>query len=110
MTAKKSFERGDIVLVPFPFSDLSKNKVRPAVVLVSDKEDYIFVFITTIKPKGDLYLDIIPSKHNNLKVLSYIRYTKFASLDDSIVLGKIGALSTAEFKILKKSIKDYLYL
>lgn len=110
MTIKKSFERGDIVLLPFPFSDLSKNKVRPAVVLASDKEDYIFVFITTAKPKGTLYLDVKPSKHNNLKAESYIRYTKFASLDSSIVLGRVGTLSDNDFKVLKRKIKEYLKL
>lgn len=110
MALKKNFEKGDIVLVPFPFSDLSKNKVRPAVVLASDKEDYVFIFITATKPKGALYLEVIPSKYNNLKAESYIRYTKFASLDGSIVLGKIGALSNNDFKELKKSIKEYLHL
>ena len=30
------FQRGDVVLVPFPFSDLSTTKVRPAVVVSSD--------------------------------------------------------------------------
>ena len=29
------FKRGDVVLVPFPFSDLSTTKVRPAVVVSS---------------------------------------------------------------------------
>jgi len=28
-----AFQRGDVVLVPFPFSDLSTTKVRPAVVV-----------------------------------------------------------------------------
>jgi len=32
-----TFQRGDVILVPFPFSDLSTTKVRPAVVVSSDR-------------------------------------------------------------------------
>lgn len=110
MAIKNNFEKGDIVLIPFPFSDLSKNKVRPAIILASDKEDYVFIFITTIRPKGNLYLEIMPSKYNNLKALSYIRYTKLASLDHFIILGKIGSISVNDFKELKKKLKEYLHL
>jgi mRNA interferase MazF len=110
MAIKKSFDSGNIVLVPFPFSDLSKNKVRPAIVLACDKEDYTLVFVTTIVPKGSLVVEIVPSKGNNLKMQSYIRYTKFASLDRSIILGKIGELSPHDFEIVKKNIKNYLSL
>ena len=67
MSSKKQYMVGDIVLVPFPFSDLSKNKVRPSVVLSSDKEDYVLVFITTSKPKGSLFVEITPNDQNNLK-------------------------------------------
>ena len=31
-----AYQRGDIVLIPFPFSDLSATKTRPAVVVSSD--------------------------------------------------------------------------
>ncbi len=110
MTKRKSFTSGDIVLVPFPFSDLSKNKVRPAVVLACDKEDYTLIFVTTVIQKGALSVEIVPSKSNNLKMKSYVRYTKFASLDRSIILGKIGTLSPHDCESIKKHIKNYLAL
>jgi mRNA interferase MazF len=104
---KNNFALGDIVLVPFPFSDLSKNKVRPAVILAQDKDDFVCVFITTIKPK-DYFLDVSCDKKNNLKMNSYIRYSKIASLSNKIILGKLGVLSNKDFSSLKSVMKKFL--
>ena len=40
-------KKGDIVLVPFPFTDLTSEKNRPALVLLDHEEDVTLAFITT---------------------------------------------------------------
>jgi hypothetical protein len=46
---------GDVVVLPFPFSDLSENKVRPAVVLAcANKSDWILCQITS-NPYGEMH-------------------------------------------------------
>ncbi len=50
-----NLKRGDIVLVPFPFTDLSSQKVRPAVVLTPAPEssDILIAFISSVvQPKA----------------------------------------------------------
>ncbi len=49
-----TFTKGKVVLIPFPFSDLSRAKLRPAIVLASaGRGDYILCQITS-NPYGDL--------------------------------------------------------
>lgn len=100
---------GDIVLIPFPFSDLSNNKVRPSIVLALDRDDMVIVFITTVKPKSE-FIEIKQDRLNNLKINSYIRYTKIATIDQTLSLGKIGVLGKEDFKNLKKEISKFLNL
>jgi len=50
---------GDIVVLPFPFSDLSESKVRPAVVFArASKSDWILCQITS-NPYGDAQAIVI---------------------------------------------------
>ncbi len=85
-------KRGDIVLIPFPFSNLSGQKIRPALILSkgSKTSDIIVVFITSkTKTVG---IPVVPTKNNGLKVTSEIICDKIATLDKKIVLGSIGRL------------------
>lgn len=40
-------EKGDIVLIPFPFTDLTGQKNRPALVLINHENDITVSFITS---------------------------------------------------------------
>jgi len=98
--------KGDIVLIPFPFTDLSGSKNRPALVLVSGESDIILAFISTrLKWKEDTDILLEPSIANGLKSESIIRLSKLATLDKDLALGRLG---TIEDKTLKKVNKNLI--
>ena len=60
--------KGDIVLIPFPFTDLSGIKNRPALILVDGEVDITVSFITTqLKWQEDSDVRIEPTQTNGLK-------------------------------------------
>lgn len=66
-------KKGDIILVPFPFTDLVGNKSRPALILVVSELDVTVAFITTQinwKEETDVFLH--PNTENGLKKESLI--------------------------------------
>jgi len=90
-------KKGDIVLIPFPFTDLTGSKTRPAIVLASNLEDVTVNFITTkTKWKDEFDVELFPTKRNGLKQLSIIRVNKIATLETSLVLGRLGVLDIDE--------------
>lgn len=104
-------KKGDIVLVPFPFSDLTGNKLRPAVVLCTSLHDISLCFISTqFQWKGSFDFEIIPSKKNGLKKNSIVRIDKFATIDKDLVLGKLGTLEKSYIELLNKGLIKALQL
>ncbi|MBY5952806.1 MAG: type II toxin-antitoxin system PemK/MazF family toxin [Cyclobacteriaceae bacterium] len=97
--------KGDIVLVPFPFTDLSGTKKRPALVLFARNLDVTVSFISTqLQWKEDSDLLLNPNPFNGLKKASLLRTSKIATLDKSLVIGRLGSLSISEVKMLNKKL------
>jgi mRNA interferase MazF len=108
------FERGKIVLVPFPFTDLSWSKVRPALIVSNPKyfeEDVSVIFISSkvkkeVAPTDHVFLLSNPRfLESGLKISSLFRCNKVATLDKKIVLGEIGFLHSHEQKEIDKRLK-----
>lgn len=92
--------KGDIVLIPSPFTDLSGNKNLPALILIVSEEDVTFSFISTqFGRQTESDLPIIPSAQNGLKKDSLIKLNKFATIDRDLILGRLGTL---EHKFVKQ--------
>ena len=87
--------KGDVVVVPFPFSDLSNAKRRPALVLVRLEGDDIILCQITSKNVKDRYaipLDDGDFESGSLKRKSNIRPNRIFTADKHIILYKVGHL------------------
>lgn len=91
--------KGKIVLVHFPFTDLSATKLRPALVLHESDNDVVVAFISSrVPPEGSGPELIIAEDHpdfmmTGLKVPSVIRFDKVATLSKDLAQGEIGRIS-----------------
>lgn len=103
--------KGDIVLITFPFTDLTGSKLRPAVVLAATILDITVCFITTQSQWQELTdVLIIPAPLNGLKKQSLIRTSKIATLDKTLAKGLLGNLHHGELAELNGKLKILLQL
>jgi mRNA interferase MazF len=101
--------KGDIVLVTFPFTDLSGSKLRPAVIIAETIQDLTLCFITTqIQWQEPTDLQILPTQLNGLKKLSLLRTSKIATLDKTMAKGLLGQLTTLEIDNLNIQLRILL--
>jgi len=99
--------KGKIILINFPFTDLTSKKVRPALVLYEGEKDVMVVFISSKITKARPN-DVLIKEQNSefeqtgLKVESLIKIDKIATLSKRLIIGEIGEVGTK----LKKEIND----
>ncbi len=90
------FVKGDVVVVPFPFSDLTQAKRRPALVISKLEGDDLILCQITSKNIKDSYAISIDDKDfemGGLKQPSNVRPNRIFTADSHIVLYKVGNLS-----------------
>ncbi|MCP9290945.1 type II toxin-antitoxin system PemK/MazF family toxin [Gracilimonas sediminicola] len=104
----ETFVRGDVVVVPFPFSDLSQSKRRPALVIRNFGEDLLLAQITSKTIKNDFAVEIKEADFNegSLKVVSNVRPEKLFTCSKNLILYKAGSLSKAKFEQIIKKITE----
>ncbi|MEX8546521.1 MAG: type II toxin-antitoxin system PemK/MazF family toxin [Mucilaginibacter sp.] len=91
------FVKGDIVVIPFPFSDLSGNKKRPALILANlPGDDIILCQITSQQTKDafSILINFNDFSSGSLPVASNIRPTRIFTADKNIIIRKAGTLKT----------------
>jgi len=87
--------KGDVVVLPFPYSNLSSFKRRPALIIALLEGDDVILCQVTSKQREDKYVVKLSDsdfKRGKLNVDSYIRPNRIFTADKSIILYKIGSI------------------
>jgi mRNA interferase MazF len=103
------FIKGEIVVVSFPFSDLSASKRRPALVLAyAENGDYLLCQITSKNVKDSWAIDLPENEiiDGELFKSSNVRPNRLFTADHSIILYKAGKISyTIHQKVIDAVVK-----
>ena len=104
-------QQKEIVLLPYPFSDLEGTKVRPALVVSNNffnkkSDDCIMVPLTTVIKDEPYSILINQEDLSSGKLLkpSRIRVDKIFTVEKDIVVMKIGIISDSTFTKIKEEI------
>ena len=97
---------GSVILIPFPFSDLSNTKLRPAVVLATlEKGDCILCQVTS-KPYDNNAIELNQADFNegSLQRVSYARPSKLFTANASLLQHQVGQLTDACFLTVREQV------
>ena len=91
--------KAKIVLIHFPFTDLTDSKLRPALVLHESEHDVVVAFISSKLPVHLQDSDFLVSMDHpsflstGLKVSSVIKFDKIATVSKDLIEGEIGEIT-----------------
>jgi len=109
----EKFVKGDIVVIPFPYSDLSDSKRRPALVLSNLKGDDIILCQITSKNTRDIFairLDNSNFEKGSLNQISNIRPNRIFTADKHIIIRTIGRINKDLYQKVSNKITDLISL
>lgn len=99
--------KGDVVVVPFPFSDLSASKKRPALVAATLVGDDVILCQITSEQRSDDYSIILSGNdfmQGRLNVTSRIRPNRLFTADKSIIVYRAGSLRKKKIAEVEQAI------
>jgi mRNA interferase MazF len=92
-----------VVFLPFPYSDLSDSKVRPAVLLASvGQGDWVACQITSNPYRDQFAIELTPASFAS--GFSYGRPGKLFSANESLITSTVGSLNTSALHIVREAV------
>jgi mRNA interferase MazF len=108
----KSYSRGSVILVRFPFSDLTSSKVRPAIV-VSASHPSQDILIVPVTSKIDRLLPgefaIRDWQAAGLNIASAVKRGIF-TIHHNLIIATVGSVSAYDEVHLETSLRSWLGL
>jgi mRNA interferase MazF len=104
---------GDIVLLNFPFAEVSHKKVRPATVVCETKDKYkdlVVCAISSVMPEQLSENDVLlqPDTQNNLRAVSILKVDRIVTALKQDIIKKIGELGELNLETFKNKFKKLI--
>ena len=104
------FEQREIVQIPFPYSDLSGSKKRPAIIIsnesVNKSSNVICCVITTNPHNIDIPINNLDLEKKPLPFKSYIKHQMLFTVNKTLIIKKMCKLKQKPFNKLKERIYE----
>ncbi|MBU3907224.1 MAG: type II toxin-antitoxin system PemK/MazF family toxin [Nanoarchaeota archaeon] len=107
----EKFVKGDVVVTPFPFSDLKSSIKRPALIVANLKGNDLILCQITSKKHPDPYQAILNQEdfsEGNLSINSFIKPSILFTLRDSIIIYKAGRVNKNKMREVENKICDII--
>lgn len=108
-----TFDPGDVVTVPFPFTDRRRAKRRPAVVLSNRRlsahaNQYVLAMVTSARhARWPFDVPVSDGPAAGLRAPSVVRWKLF-SLDAALIVRRIGSLAPGDRRVLRSRLNEAL--
>lgn len=106
------YDQRDIVIIPFPYSDLAGSKQRPALIISNEKlnktEDRICCLITSKIHKDDLEIKFRYLEKGSLPFKSSVRPHRIFTVDRKIIKKKICTVTNDFHDIVIEKINEFM--
>ncbi len=105
------YKQGDIIIIPFPYSDLTENKLRPALIISNSKlnksEDRICCLITSKIHVNDIDIKKTDFESGNLPFKSAVRPHRIFTIHEGIIKKKLCSIKPALYdKVIERLIEN----
>jgi mRNA interferase MazF len=106
------FSQKDIVLIPFPYSDLTGSKFRPALIISNEKlnknQDRICCLITTNPYKEDILITKDSFESGKLPFKSFIRPYRIFTINEFIIKKKLCTINNNFYNKIIEQVNEYI--
>lgn len=106
------YEQRDIVLIPFPYSDLTGSKLRPALIVsnqhLNKTEDRICCLVTSKPTQEGIGIEKRDFEEGKLPFKSWIKAHRIFTIDEKIIKKKLCKIKNNFYKKILAEIQRYL--
>lgn len=107
-----TYEQKEVVLMPFPYTDLTGKKLRPALIISNDKlnrtDDRLCVLVTSKESEEGIRIHKKYQEDATLPLTSYVKPHRLFAIDKKIIKKSLCKVSDGFYEQILEEITSYI--